>query len=100
MKKKTGEVSMLKYQIYTPSQSPLRLGNEQLIVEKMEQLGIQGNVFVTSLELEEGKLKEPPIPSMELIVANFKGKELDPMIEQASHKFFLDDSFLKSRALF
>jgi hypothetical protein len=31
-------------------------------------------------------------------VENYKGRELDPVIEQASHHFLSDDSFVKSRA--
>ena len=31
-------------------------------------------------------------------MVDYKGKELDPIIEQASHQFLSDDSFVKSRA--
>lgn len=50
--------------------------------------------------MDEGTLKETPIPSMELSVSDFKGKDLDPIIEQDSHKFLLDDSFVNFRAFF
>ena len=33
------------------------------------------------------------MPSLELIVVDLKGRELDPMMEQASHQFLLDDKF-------
>lgn len=41
-----------------------------------------------------------PMPSLELIVVDFKGRELDPVIEQASHQFFSDDNFINSRAFY
>ena len=44
------------------------------------------------------EIPKSPIPSLDLIVVDYKGRELDPMIEQASHQFLLDDSFVKSRA--
>ena len=38
------------------------------------------------------------MPSFELTVADFRGRELDPILEQASQQFLSDDSFVKSRA--
>lgn len=38
------------------------------------------------------------MPSLDLIVVDYRGRELDPVIEQASHQFLPDDSFVKSRA--
>ena len=35
------------------------------------------------------------MPSLELTVADYKGRELDPIIKQASHQFLLDDRFIK-----
>ena len=66
----------------------------------MEQLGSQGGVSIISIELEEGNPQEPPMPSLELTVADYKGRELDPMVEQASHEFHSDDSFVKSRSFY
>lgn len=40
------------------------------------------------------------MPSFELTMSNFKGRELDPILEQASQQFLLDDSFVKSRAFY
>lgn len=82
---------------YSPSQSPLWIEEEQLTGEKTEQLGSQGGIFITQVELDEGNPQEPPMPSLELKVVDFKGTELDPMIEQASQQFLLDDNFVKSR---
>ena len=54
---------------------------EKLTREKIEYLWSQSGVFITTAELEERNPIEPPISSLELTVANFKGKELDPIIE-------------------
>ena len=51
----------------------------------MEQLGSQGGFFITTLELEEGNPQEPPMSSLELTIANFRGRELDPIVKQDSH---------------
>ncbi len=82
---------------YSPTQSPLHIGDKQLTKDKMEQLGSQGRVFIAISKLEVGYPQEPPMPSLELTVADYKGRELDPMVEQASHEFLSDDSFVKSR---
>ena len=39
------------------------------------------------------------MPSLELTIVDFKGRDLDPVVEQASQQFLLDDSFVKSKAL-
>lgn len=83
---------------YSPSQTPLRTGEEQLTIEKIEQTGSQGGVFVTQAEIDEGNPQEPPMPCLEMIVADFKGMELDPILEQASQQFLLDHRFVRSRA--
>ena len=61
-------------------------------------MGSLGGVFITQVELDEGNLPEPPLPSLDLIVVDYRGKELDPILEQASHQFLADDNFVKSRA--
>ena len=38
------------------------------------------------------------MPSFKLIVSDFRGKELDLVLEQASQQFLSDDVFVKSRA--
>ena len=83
---------------YSPTQSPLWIGEEQITGEQIEQLGSQGGVFINQVELDKGNPYEPPMPSLDLIVVNYKGRESNPMIEEASHQFFPDDSFVKSRA--
>lgn len=37
------------------------------------------------------------MPSFELTIEDFRGRELDPILEQASHQFLFDDSFVRSR---
>ena len=38
------------------------------------------------------------MPSFELTIAYYRGRELNPRLEQVSQKFLLDDKFVKSRA--
>ena len=40
------------------------------------------------------------MPSLELTIADYRGKELDPMVEQARPEFLSDDNFIKSRAFY
>lgn len=61
-------------------------------------LGSQGDVFITSFDLQEGMLEELPMPIMDLTVNYFKGKELYPIVEKACKKFLFDNNFIKSRA--
>ena len=79
-------------------QSPPRTEEEQITGEQIEQMGSQGDVFITQAELDEGNPPEPSIPSLDLTVADYSGRELDPVLEQASHQFLTDDNFVKSRA--
>lgn len=79
---------MSQIEYYMPSQSPLHVGQEQLTREKIEQLGSQGGVFITAIELEEGNPQEPPIPSLELTISDYRGKELDLVVEKANQSFY------------
>ena len=63
-------------------------------------MGSQGGVFITQAKLDEGDPQEPLMPTLDLTVADYKGRELDPVIEQASHEFLSDDNFLKSRSFY
>ena len=85
---------------YSPSQTPMRIEEEQLTNEKIEQIGSQGGIFVTQVEINEGSSQEPPVPSFELTVVDFRGRELDPVLEQASQQFLYDDNFVKYRAFY
>lgn len=40
------------------------------------------------------------MPSLEINIVDYKGRELDPIVEQASHEFISDDNFVKSRAFY
>lgn len=83
---------------YSPSQSPIRIDDEVSLREQLRQIGEEGNVIVTPTDLEIGEPQEPPIPSLDLTVANYQGKEIDPLVAQASEKFINDENFVKSRA--
>ncbi len=61
-------------------------------------MGSQGDIFITQEELDEGNAPELPLPSLDLTIVDYRGRELDPILEQASHQFLTDDSFVKSRA--
>jgi hypothetical protein len=88
----------LQEENYSPSQNPIRIEEEQLTDEQIEQIGSQGEVFVTQAEINEGNPQEPPVPSFKLTIVELRGKELDPVLKQASQQFLSDDIFVKSRA--
>lgn len=48
--------------------------------------------------METAEPKEPPAPSLELTVVDYQGKEIDPIVAQASERFINDENFVKSRA--
>lgn len=83
---------------YSPSQTLMRIEEEELTDEKIEQIGYQGGVFVTQEEIDEGNPQEPPVPSPEQIVVDYRGRELNLILEKANQQFLSDDSFVKSRA--
>ena len=47
-------------------------------------MGSQGGVFVTQVEIDEGNPKDPPVPSFELTIADYRGRELDHVLEKES----------------
>ena len=61
-------------------------------------MGGEGDIVVTTADIERGVSEEPPMPSFDLTVADYRGKEIDPIIAQASKKFIDDESFVRSRA--
>ena len=44
-------------------------------------MGSQGGIFITQAELDEGNPPEPPLPSLDLTIGNYGGRELDPILE-------------------
>ena len=66
--------------MYSPSQSPLRLDDEGIIKRELRQEGEQGHIIITPAELEENVPQEPPEPVLDLTVADYRGKEIDPII--------------------
>ena len=93
---KSGESS--KDKIFSPSQSPLRLDDEQNVRRELRQEAIQGNIFITPDELEENVPQEAPKPILDLTIMDYRGNEIDPIIGQAYDQFILDNDFVKSRA--
>lgn len=61
----------------------------------MLQLGSLREIECTYEELQEGIPKEPIGAKMDLAVEEFVGRELDPVIKQASDELLADDSFVK-----
>ena len=84
--------------VYSPSQFPLRLDDEQKIRRELTHEGEQGNIIITPTELEENVPQEPLEPVLDLTVANYNGKEIDPIISQAYDQFISDNDFVKTRA--
>lgn len=40
------------------------------------------------------------MPSLELTIADYRWKQLDAVVEQASHEFLSNDNFVKSKAFY
>ena len=84
--------------VYSPFQSPLRLDDEKIIRRELTQEGEQGYIIITPAELEKNVPQEPPEPVLDLTVADYKGKEIDPIISQPYDQFISDNDFVKTRA--
>lgn len=67
--------------LYSPSQSPIHIANEQAIAEKLLQLGSLGEIAYTYDEIEDGMPQEPEDAEMKITNNEFKGHELDPAIK-------------------
>jgi len=78
--------------------SPIRIDDEVSLREQLRRIGGDGDVIVTSTDLETGEPQEPPTPSLDLTIVDYHGKEIDPIVAQASDKIINDESFVKSRA--
>ena len=61
-------------------------------------MGGEGDVIVTSTNLDVGEPQEPLIPSLDLTIADYQGKEIDPIVAQASKRFINDENFVRSSA--
>ena len=51
-------------------------------------MGGEGDVILTFIDMKRGVLQEPPMPSLDLTFSNYQGKEIDPIIAQASQKIY------------
>ena len=61
-------------------------------------MGGEGDVIVTSIDLNVGEPQEPPTPSLDLTIVDCQGKEIYPIVVQASKRFINDENFVRSRA--
>ena len=52
---------------------------------------------MTTTNIEGGVPEEPPMPSFDLTISNYRGKEIDPIITQESQKFMDDEIFVKTK---
>ena len=59
-------------------------------------MGGHNDVLIISSKLEGGMLQEAPMPTLDLIVEDFKRREMDLVIEYDSNEFISDDDFVKS----
>lgn len=64
------------------------------MAKQLLQLRSLGEIACTYEEIQEGMPEEPPSVEMDLIAEEFKGKELDPIIKQASEEFLADNNFV------
>ena len=53
---------------------------------------------MTPTELDKNAPQEPPELVLELTMANYRGREIDPIIGQAYDQFISDNDFVKSKA--
>lgn len=81
--------------LYSPSQSPIHVGDEHAMGEQLLQLGSLGEIACTYEEMQEGMSEEPASPKMDLTMEEFVGKELDPIIKQTNEEFLADNNFGK-----
>lgn len=58
---------------YSPSQSPIHIGDEQAVAEQLLQLGSLGEIAYTYEETQEGMPEEPPNAEMDLTDGELKG---------------------------
>lgn len=97
-KQRVGKEIQLEEPVYSPSQSPIHIGDEQAAAEKLLQLGNLGEITYTYDEVEEGMLEEPLAAKMNITTSEFKGQEWDPEIKRANEDFLADDKFITSEA--
>lgn len=83
---------------YSPSQFPIHIGDEQVVVEQLLQLGSLGEIAYTYEETQEGMPEEPPNAEMDLTNGELKGQEMDLIVKRASEEFLADSNFVTSGA--
>ena len=71
---------------------PLWIEDEASLREQLRQMGGEGDIVVTTADIERGVPEEPPMPSFDLTIVDYKGKKIDLIIAQDSH--IDDESFV------
>lgn len=61
-------------------------------------MGGQGDIVISIVEMELEAPIQPPMPLLVLTMEDFRGKEIDPIVEQEKRKYLEDEDFVKSRA--
>ena len=61
-------------------------------------MGGETDIIITTTYIGEGVLDESCVPTLALIVGDFIGKEIDPIVEEEPKKLLDDEIFVKSRA--
>lgn len=84
---------MCDYTSYSLSQSPIHIGDEQAVAEQLLQLGSLREIAYTYEETQGGIPKEPSSVEMNLTEDEFKGKQLNLVVKQASDEFLADSNF-------
>ena len=74
------------------------MDDEQIVRRELRQEGEKGKIIITPTKLEENVPQEPLELVLDLTMADYKGKEIDPIISQAYDQFISDNDFVKSRA--
>ena len=64
--------------VYSPSQSPLRLDDEKIVRRELRQEGEQGNIIITPTKLQKNVPQEPLEPVLDLTMVDYRGNKIDP----------------------
>ena len=68
-----------------------------MVREELRQRDVQSGIVITVDELEENMPREAIEPVLDLTITDYRGKEADPIINQAYDNFVSNDDFVKPR---
>ena len=80
-KQKLEQDSSSKVEEYSSSQTPICIDDEDTLREKLRRIGGQRDVLITATKVEKGAPAEPPMTLLALTIEDFKGKEIDHVVE-------------------